>query len=88
LRYGGPWGQAFPEPLFDNVFEVDSWRRVAEKHLRLALRATGSAVRVDAIAFNTEFVPPPRVRALYRLDVDDWNGRERLQLIVQHLEPA
>ena len=38
LRDGGPWGQGFPEPLFDGCFEVLDWRVVGERHLKLNLR--------------------------------------------------
>jgi single-stranded-DNA-specific exonuclease len=90
LRYGGPWGQAFPEPLFDNVFRVASWRAVGEVHLRLDLVIDGHAARFEAIMFNAvEAMPPPaRVRAVYQLDVDEWNGNERLRLVVRHIEAA
>ncbi|HEY0178998.1 MAG TPA: single-stranded-DNA-specific exonuclease RecJ [Dokdonella sp.] len=88
LRYAAPWGQAFPEPLFDNVFDVEAWRPLGERHLRLGLRVDGAAATLEAVAFNVATAPPPRARVLYRLDVDHWNGRERLQLVVHHLEPA
>jgi single-stranded-DNA-specific exonuclease len=90
LRYAGPWGQAFPEPLFDNVFRVDSWRVVGEQHLRLNLVIDGGAERIEAMMFNAgDAMPPPaRVRAVYQLDVDEWNGTERLRLLVRHLEAA
>ena len=90
LRYAGPWGQGFAEPAFDNVFEVESWRTVGERHLKLRLRLDGCAEPLDAILFNAPpGVPPPaRLRAVYQLDLDEWNGRERLQLLVRHLEPA
>jgi single-stranded-DNA-specific exonuclease len=90
LRYAGPWGQAFPEPLFDNVFRVESWRAVGEQHLRLHLMIDGGAERVEAMMFNAgDAMPPPaRVRAVYQLDVDEWNGTERLRLLIRHLEPA
>jgi len=90
LRYAGPWGQAFPEPLFDNVFSVESWRVVGEQHLRLNLVIDGRAERIEAMMFNAgDAMPPPaRVRAVYQLDVDEWNGTERLRLLVRHLEAA
>lgn len=90
LRYGGPWGQAFPEPLFDNVFRVDSWRVVGAQHLALRLLIDGRAEQIEAIMFNAaEVTPPPaRVRAVYQLDVDEWNGSERLRLLVRHIEAA
>jgi single-stranded-DNA-specific exonuclease len=90
LRYAGPWGQAFPEPLFDNVFRVESWRCVGELHMQLSLLFDGFASSLEAIMFNaTEAMPPPeRLRAVYQLDVDEWNGRERLRLVLRHIESA
>ena len=90
LRYAGPWGQAFPEPLFDNVFRVESWRVVGEQHLKLHLAIDGRAERIEAMMFNAgDAMPPPaRVRAVYQLDVDEWNGTERLRLLVRHIEAA
>jgi single-stranded-DNA-specific exonuclease len=90
LRYAAPWGQAFPEPLFDNVFAVESWRAVGERHLRMQLRLDGATAQVEAILFNAvESMPPPvRLRAVFQLDLNDWNGRERLQLLVRQIEPV
>lgn len=89
LRAGGPWGQAFPEPLFDGEFAVESWRVVGEKHLRLKLRRDGGAP-VDAVQFNVrvDAAPPPRIRAAYQLALDEWQGALRLQLLLRHIEPA
>ncbi|MDH5370183.1 MAG: single-stranded-DNA-specific exonuclease RecJ, partial [Gammaproteobacteria bacterium] len=53
LRYAGPWGQTFPEPIFDGVFTIINKRIVGEKHLKLTLQAPGSNLEIDAIAFNT-----------------------------------
>lgn len=90
LRYAAPWGQAFPEPAFDNVFAVEAWRVVGEKHLRMRLRPQQGSDVVEAILFDAldATPPPPRVRALFQLDINDWNDRERLQLLVRHIEPA
>jgi single-stranded-DNA-specific exonuclease len=90
LRYAGPWGQAFPEPAFDNVFRVESWRLVGEEHMQLRVLIDGRADPLEAIMFNAhDSMPPPvRLRAVYQLDVDEWNGRERLRLLVRHIEAA
>lgn len=94
LRDAAPWGQAFPEPCFDGEFEIDSTRVVGERHVKLWLRPCGSTLRVDAIAFNLldaelQREPPAgRVRAVYRLDVNHYQGQERLQLVIEHLRPA
>jgi len=90
LRDGGPWGQAFPEPLFDGVFDVHAWRPIGARHLKLELAWHGSPVRVDAIHFGGwQGEPPPaRLRIAYRLQPDDWRGGDAVQLVVVHREAA
>jgi single-stranded-DNA-specific exonuclease len=88
LRAAGPWGQAFPEPLFDGEFEVDSWRIVGEKHLRMNLRCNGRVAPLEAILFDGwRGTPPPRrIRGAFQLEVDEWNGTEKLKLLMRHCE--
>jgi single-stranded-DNA-specific exonuclease len=90
LRFGGPWGQGFPEPLFDGAFSVDEWKVVGETHLRLVLRANGAGAPVSAMYFNAaELTPPPgRLRAVYQLEADEWNGAARLRVLIRHAFPA
>ncbi|MDR3389766.1 MAG: single-stranded-DNA-specific exonuclease RecJ [Rudaea sp.] len=90
LRYAGPWGQGFAEPMFDGVFAVESWRVVAEKHMRFRLRSDGGREAVDAIMFNASegLSPPERLRAVFSLDLDEWQGTERLQLLLRHWQPV
>jgi single-stranded-DNA-specific exonuclease len=90
LRHAGPWGQAFPEPLFDNVFDCASWKVMGERHLRLQLRDTRDGSLHDAVMFNAyEGQPPlPRFRAAYELTINDWQGRETPRLLLRHIEPA
>ena len=89
LRAGGPWGQGFPEPLFDGCFEVLDRRIVGEKHLKLTLR-TGNSKPISAIAFHAAETPSDwtRIRAAYRLDVNEYQGNRSLQLVLEHLESA
>ena len=86
----GVWGQGFPPPAFDDAFAVVDQRWVGGKHLRLRLeRAAGATrARFDAIAFNQATVLPGRVRAVYRLDVNEYQGAQSLQLMIEHWEPA
>lgn len=91
LREAGPWGQGFPEPVFDGRFDVVDRRVVGERHLKLTLRQGARRV-FDAIAFNAveSGTPAPswaRVHAAYRLDVNEYRGSRSLQLIIEHLEP-
>jgi single-stranded-DNA-specific exonuclease len=89
LRAGGPWGQGFPEPVFDGVFEVVQRRIVGQGHLKLLLRVPGSELTLDAIAFNTVDDDWPaqvdQVEVAYRLDVNEYNGRRSAQLLVEHV---
>ncbi|HPN79488.1 MAG: single-stranded-DNA-specific exonuclease RecJ [Dokdonella sp.] len=90
LRFAMPWGQSFDEPLFDNVFALDSWRVVGNAHWRLGLRLAGLERPIEAMLFNADAGarPPDRLRAVYQLDINDWNGRESLRLILRHIMPA
>jgi len=97
LREGGPWGQLFPEPSFDQPFRLRSARIVSEVHVKMWVEPEGSTRRFDAIAFNLlqgrpELLGPDgalrlpeRVHLVYRLDVNEWGGERRLQLLVDHL---
>jgi single-stranded-DNA-specific exonuclease len=93
LRAGGPWGQAFPEPSFDGVFSVRSARLVGERHMKLWVEVPQSGRSFDAVAFNHceqggEFVPPAGLQQLvYRLDVNEYQGERRLQLLIEHVLP-
>ena len=92
LRYAGPWGQHFPEPLFDGVFTVLQQRLVGERHLKLVLQhPLAPKLALDAIAFNIDSELWPnnsveRVKIAYRLDSNLFRGQESLQLLVEYLE--
>ena len=90
LRDGGPWGQAFPEPVFDGEFDVVDWQRVGERHLRMRLQVPGRRQPLKAIHFGGWVDQPPasRLRLAFRLATDDWRGARDIQLVVEHLEPA
>lgn len=91
LREGGPWGQAFPEPSFDGEFDLLNQRIVGSKHLKLQLGFPGSHRILDAIYFNINTDEWPnrraeRVRAVYRLDVNEYQSKRNVQLLIEHLE--
>ncbi|MEO8808698.1 MAG: single-stranded-DNA-specific exonuclease RecJ [Rhodanobacter sp.] len=90
LRRAGPWGQAYPEPLFDNVFECTGWKVMGMSHLRLQLRDPRDGAVHDAVMFNAyDGQPPPlRLRAAYELTINDWQGRERPRLLLRYFEAA
>ncbi len=86
LRLAGPWGQGFPEPLFDGEFEVRSWKVLAERHLKFELGMPGRLGPVNAIHFGGAALgaPPARVRLAFGLDLDDFRGRRDVHLLVRH----
>ena len=90
LRQSTPWGQGFPEPLFDGQFEVIDARVVGDTHAKLKLRPLNANLEIDAICFGYldkhESLPQGTVRAAYRLDVNEFRERLSLQLIVQYIE--
>ncbi|MDD5296320.1 MAG: single-stranded-DNA-specific exonuclease RecJ [Rhodocyclaceae bacterium] len=86
LLAGEIWGQGFPAPIFCDEFAVENQRVLKDKHLKLHLRKGGS--RFEAIHFNRAEPAPARVRAAYRLDINEYNGKASVQLVVEHLQPA
>ncbi|MGD8999291.1 MAG: single-stranded-DNA-specific exonuclease RecJ [Granulosicoccaceae bacterium] len=90
LREAGPWGQAFPEPVFEGEFTLIKRRIVGEKHLKLVVQGEGGQGSIDAIAFfQTDADWPDQVsclRLVYRLDVNEYAGRRSPQLVVEHIE--
>lgn len=85
MRFAGPWGQGFPEPLFDNVLDVLGQRVLKDAHLRLSLRHPDGGEPLEAIAFNETRTLPARARFLYRLGINDFGGTRRRQLVVEHI---
>ena len=92
LRNGGPWGQEFPEPLFDGHFKVIQQRIVGEKHLKLVLETECGQTMLDAIAFNIDLKTWPdatiqHAQVVYKLDVNEFRGNQTVQLMVEQIEP-
>lgn len=88
LADAAPWGQQFPEPLFDGSFAILDKRIVGETHLRMQLRPFGGTVKVTAIAFGVADEHWARsgdaIHAAYRLSVNEYRGTRSLQMIVEH----
>jgi len=93
IESGGPWGQAFPEPVFEGGFSVADWRVVGDRHLKLWVRADAAAPPVEAIAFgyfDEDGAQRPaagaRARLAYRLQSSSFGGTARAELLVEHVE--
>lgn len=88
LKTVSPWGQGFPEPQFDGVFNIISRRVVGERHLKLVLSPDDSDKHLDAIAFNqAERVTDDslqKIHAVYRLDINEYRGLQKEQLIIEY----
>lgn len=92
IERAGPWGAQFEEPLFDNYFNVLTQRIVGQNHLKVTLQLEDSDIQLDGIYFNIDADIWPnerisRVHAAYKLDVNRYMGREKVQLMIEHLEP-
>ncbi|MFO1419267.1 MAG: single-stranded-DNA-specific exonuclease RecJ [Methylotetracoccus sp.] len=92
LRMAGPWGQSFPEPLFDGDFIVRRRSIVGREHLKFTLEPPGSGIAIDAIAFFVEsperWLDCDHLRVAYRLDVNEYRGARTLQLKIDYMESA
>lgn len=92
LRDAGPWGQMFPEPLFDGHFRLLQQRLVGERHLKVMVEPVGGGPLLDGIAFNvdTSCWPDNGVRDVqlaYKLDINEFRGNRSLQLIIDNIWP-
>jgi len=89
LRFIGPWGQEFPEPLFDGVFTVNAVRILKQRHLKLSVIPEGASHVFEAIAFNqvAEITVGQSLRMVYRLTVNTFRQRDSMQLVVVYIEP-
>jgi single-stranded-DNA-specific exonuclease len=93
LRNAGPWGQNFPEPVFDGQFKLLEQRIVGGKHLKMTLALAKNAPPIEAIAFNINIECWPNhraeyINAAYRLDINEFRGIRQVQLLVEYLEPC
>lgn len=93
IHQAGPWGQQFAEPVFDNVFELIEQRVVGQNHLKMTLMLKGSKQSMDAIAFNVDLNLWPNhraryIHAAYKLDINHFQGRTKLQLLIQAMSPC
>jgi len=78
------WGQAFPTPVFSDTFDVVQQRLLKETHLKLRLKKGG--LLFEAIQFNFSGSAPNRIHAAFRLDINEWNGNQTVQLLLEHFE--
>ncbi|WP_336219620.1 single-stranded-DNA-specific exonuclease RecJ [Citrobacter amalonaticus] len=92
LRDAGPWGQMFPEPLFDGRFRLLQQRLVGERHLKVMVEPVGGGPLLDGIAFNVDTACWPdngvrEVELAYKLDINEFRGNRSLQIIIDNIWP-
>lgn len=92
IRDGGPWGNDFPEPIFDGRFNIKNQKLVGDKHLKLRLKPITGGPLLDGIAFNinSKIWPDSNIHTVelaYKLDIKRFRGNSNLQLLIQHIWP-
>ncbi|EIK5421430.1 single-stranded-DNA-specific exonuclease RecJ [Salmonella enterica] len=92
LRDAGPWGQMFPEPLFDGRFRLLQQRLVGERHLKVMVEPVGGGPLLDGIAFNIDTTcwrdnGVREVELAYKLDINEFRGNRSLQIIIDDIWP-
>ncbi|ECR9205198.1 single-stranded-DNA-specific exonuclease RecJ [Salmonella enterica] len=92
LLDAGPWGQMFPEPLFDGRFRLLQQRLVGERHLKVMVEPVGGGPLLDGIAFNIDTTCWPdngvrEVELAYKLDINEFRGNRSLQIIIDDIWP-
>ncbi|WP_330925506.1 single-stranded-DNA-specific exonuclease RecJ [Candidatus Sororendozoicomonas aggregata] len=93
IREGEPWGQHFPEPVFQGQFQITQQKLVGQKHLKMVLQVPNEQTWIDAIAFNIDTAQWPNpsvttIEAVYKLDINEFQGQQNLQLMVDYLHPV
>ena len=93
LRFVAPWGQNFPEPLFDGVFQILNYRLIGmdKNHLKLTLQPLNSHLTLDGILFNLDrhaidLARLQKASVVFEMDVNEFRGNESLQLMIRHLQ--
>ncbi|MDF7666377.1 single-stranded-DNA-specific exonuclease RecJ [Orbaceae bacterium ESL0727] len=92
IKESGPWGEGFPEPLFDGEFVIHQQRLFGDKHLRLVLEPQAGGALVNGVAFNINRRIWPdysakKVKLVYNLATDEFQGNQSVQLLIRHLWP-
>lgn len=92
LQEAGPWGQQFPEPIFDGRFTIIEENVLAGKYLKFTLAPEGHDQSIEAVLFNVNLDDWPSQRCevvhlVYRLDINEFRERRKLQLIIEQVEP-
>jgi len=82
------WGQGFHSPVFCDEYEIADQRVVGGRHLKLRLRTPDSARLFNGILFGRNDPLPLRIRAVYRVQVNEFNATRSVQLLVEHWQPA
>lgn len=92
LKASGPWGEGFPEPLFDGEFVIHNQRLFAEKHLKLILEPKNGGALIEGVFFNADLQIWPdksikQVKLAYHLDVDNFRNNQAAKLLIRYLWP-
>lgn len=88
LEAAGPWGQGFPEPVFDGVFAVRDARIVGSNHVRYRFERDGALVGgIDFGGAERMVAAGERVALVYQLTANRFRGETLPQILVRALAP-
>lgn len=93
LQKAGPWGQSFPEPVFDGEFTILSYQIIKNKHIKFLLSHLNDFSTIQAIAFNVDqkkmFINVnDKIQIVYRLNINEYNNKRNIQLVIDYFDPA
>ncbi|MDH3280033.1 MAG: DHHA1 domain-containing protein, partial [Gammaproteobacteria bacterium] len=93
LRQATPWGQGFPEPVFDDEFDILEYRVIGDSHIKFRVRRVNGSRVLEAIAFrylddHADVPNLTRARMAFRLEVNEYQGRRTPQLVIEYMEPC
>ncbi|WP_392564929.1 single-stranded-DNA-specific exonuclease RecJ [Orbus wheelerorum] len=93
LKDNGPWGESFPEPVFDGIFLIHQQKLVVGKHLKLVIEPLDGGPLMNCIAFNVDLALWPdqsvrKVQIVYQLEIDEFRGNQSISLLARHLWPV
>lgn len=100
LRNGGPWGPAFPYPIFDGKFRVLDQRIIGNNHLKLILQPLAGGMMINGIAFNfnhrlllndrslsisNSSYKLDIVKLAYQLNTNKFQNHHNIEFVIQYI---
>lgn len=93
LRNSGPWGQSFPEPIFNGRFKLQKQYIISDKHLKVIVIPINGGPIINGIFFNADmnFWPNNKIYIIdmvFKLNINQFANNEVIQLLIEHIWPC